>query len=65
MIEPTFKRVPLREAGSDAHYWRSRPPEERLRTLESIRREYHDWPTDTADDDRPRLQRVCRVLKRA
>lgn len=66
MNRKVVKKVPLHQAGNDAAYWRSRPPQERLRTLESIRREYHDWPEDNASHDhRPRLQRVCRVLKRS
>ena len=65
MNRQAVKKVSLRHAGNDAPFWRSRPPQERLRTLESIRREYHGWPEDDAPHDhRPRLQRVCRVLKR-
>jgi hypothetical protein len=59
------KKVSLQEAGSDAEFWRSRPPEERLETVEAIRREYHDWPEDPEDEDIPRLQRVYRVCKRS
>ncbi|MFP4599140.1 MAG: hypothetical protein ACLFVJ_12855, partial [Persicimonas sp.] len=54
------KKVALDEAGSDAEFWRSRPPEERLETVETIRREYHGWPEDLQDEDFPRLQRVYR-----
>lgn len=66
MNRRAVKKIPLRDQGNDAEFWRSRSPQERLFTLESIRREYHDWPdNDASDDDRPRLQRICRVLKRA
>ncbi len=65
MDRSTIKVRKLSETGNDSSYWRSRPPQERLTTLEEIRREFHDWPDeDTADEDRPRLQRVYRVRKR-
>ena len=44
----------------DLQYWLSRPPIERLRALEEIRREYNTWKYGTE----PRLQRVYRVIKR-
>lgn len=65
MDRTAVKKVSLHEAGSDAAFWRSRPPAERLETVEKIRREYHDWPEDPEDEDIPRLQRVCSVRKRA
>jgi hypothetical protein len=58
------KKVSLHDVESDAKFWRSRPPEERLETVEEIRREYHGWPEDPQDEDIPRLQRVYRVCKR-
>jgi hypothetical protein len=58
-------KVGLDEQTSDAAYWRKQSPEERLATLESIRREYHDWPEEADDEDLPRLQRVCRIRKRS
>lgn len=65
MIARVVHKTHLRDTSSDARFWRSQPPHERLRTLEAIRREYHGWPTDASDDDdSPRLQRVCRVTKR-
>jgi hypothetical protein len=58
------KKMHIQEVPSDAAFWRSRPPEERLSTVEEIRSEYHDWPEgDVADEDFPRLQRVYRVCK--
>lgn len=53
--------VSLSEQGSDLDYWLTRPPEARVAAVEAIRREYHGWEDDDAE---PRLQRVCRVLKR-
>jgi hypothetical protein len=65
MNRQAVKKVSFEDAGNDAAFWRSRSPQERLHTLTSIRREYHDWPEEPAEDDhRPRLQRVCRVFKR-
>ena len=58
------KKVSLHEAQSDAEFWRSRSPEERLEAVEEIRLEYHGWPEDPQDEDIPRLQRVYRVCKR-
>lgn len=58
------KNVGLDEAVSDGDYWRSRPPSERLETVEDIRREYHGWPEDPEHEDFPRLQRVYRVCER-
>lgn len=58
------KKVPLHSTASDAEYWRSCSAEERLETVESIRREFHDWPEGkSGDEDLPRLQRVYRVRK--
>ena len=51
----------LDDQPSDAEYWRSRSPLERLATVEELRREYHEWPEETDDEDLPRLQRICRV----
>jgi hypothetical protein len=55
------RRTTLEEEGTDFAYWQAQPPEERLRTLETIRREYHAWRYGAE----PRLQRVCRVAERA
>ena len=64
MDRDTVTVRPLHESSSDAEYWRSRPPEERLDALETIRREYHDWPeSESTDEDIPRLQRVCRICQ--
>jgi hypothetical protein len=60
------RRVRMDQAGNDAAYWRSRPPEERLRAQEEIRREFHDQPAaESPNDDSSRIQRVCRVLEQA
>lgn len=46
----------LSEMRDDLVYWLSRPQEERIETVEYLRRQYHG---DTA-----RLQRVARVVQR-
>ena len=43
MDKSQVRIVKTAEQESDAGYWRSRPPRERLEALESIRREYHLW----------------------
>lgn len=60
MIQPIVTKVPLHGQPSDAAYWRSRPPQERLAALESIRREYHLWRYGAE----PRLQGVCQCVGR-
>ena len=59
-MERRVKKVGLREAGTDAAYWRTRPPVERLAAVEELRREYHRWRYDAE----PRLSRVHRVAPR-
>ncbi len=47
------------EAPSDFAFWQTQSYEQRLRTLETIRREYHTWKYGT----QPRLQRVYRIVE--
>ncbi len=49
----------LHDARGDAEHWRGRPPAERLAAVEDLRRRHHGWD----DAPRPRLQRVCRLLR--
>ena len=51
----------LHEKDDTLVYWLSRPVEERLAHLQSLRVEYYGWEDETG----PRLQRVHRVLRRA
>ena len=44
------RKVGLNDQSSDVDYWRSRPPAERLKMLEFIRREYHGWPEEGSED---------------
>ena len=63
----SIKKVVVRRALSEAanteelEYWRTQPPEARLRALEEIRLEYHKWRYGAE----PRLQRVYSIVKLA
>jgi len=59
-IIKTIKKCPLGEEPKDFIYWQSRPYEERLQALETIRMEYNAWRYD----DQQGLQRVYRIVKR-
>jgi hypothetical protein len=60
MIEKVVRKSRIEDVPSDFSYWQQQSFEQRLSTLEAIRREFHGWQ----DDSQPRLQRVCRVVKR-
>lgn len=59
------KKVSIDSPSSDAAYWRTRPPGERIAQVEAIRREFHNWEATSDDADIQRLQRVYRVCKRS
>ncbi|MDZ7652893.1 MAG: hypothetical protein U5L03_10245 [Burkholderiaceae bacterium] len=59
-MEKVVTRTTLRGAPSDLAYWRSRPVEERIAALESLRRK----ALAARPDAEQRLQRVCRVTQR-
>ena len=62
MDRNAVKKVSLHSTTTDAEFWRSRSPEERLETVETIRCEFHNWPQGKSNDEAlPRLQRVYRV----
>ena len=44
----------------DVLYWLSRPPVERIRALEEIRKQYNDWKYGSGRE----FQRVYKVVKR-
>ena len=48
------------EEPDDVIYWLSRPPIERIRALEEIRKQYNDWKYGT----RREFQRVYKIVKR-
>ena len=58
-IENVVHKHRLGEEPSDAVFWRSKSPEERLAAVEQIRMEYHQWQLDAE----PRLQRVLKVTR--
>jgi hypothetical protein len=45
---------------NDVAYWLERPAWERILMVEILRAEYHQWTNEFI----PRLQRVCRIIKR-
>ncbi|MFO7540572.1 MAG: hypothetical protein R6X32_21230 [Chloroflexota bacterium] len=58
-IQPVMRKVKQDEQESDFRYWQTRPYSERLKALETIRREYHQWKYGTE----PRFQRVYKIVK--
>jgi len=59
-IEPVVTKISIRAKKNDFAYWQTQSPQARLEALEEIRREYHLWRYGAE----PRLQRVCRIVKR-
>ena len=59
MDKTVFKIFAFDEVKSDFAYWQSRPYEERLAALESIRNDYIKW----AYDIQPGFQRVYRIVE--
>jgi hypothetical protein len=53
--------VSLHEQPSDYAYWTSRPVSERIDAIEILRSQYIQFKKDV----KPRLQRVCRVVKQS
>jgi hypothetical protein len=61
-MTPTVRSVrPDDQTRADLRWWLSRSPEERIATVEQLRREHHGLQEGDAE---PRLQRVCRVVQR-
>ena len=59
-IAKTYTKTKLSDQKSDFEYWQSQTAEQRLATLEQIRKEYHAWKYDP----QPRFQRVLSIIKR-
>ena len=59
-IQPILRVFKKGEEPDDVLYWLSRPPLERIRALEEIRKQYNDWKYGT----RRELQRVYKIVKR-
>ena len=53
------RKVKVKDSRSDFDFWQSQPYETRLATLESIRREYHEWKYG----HQPGFQRVYSIAK--
>jgi len=62
-IEKIVTRSSLKRESSDASYWLSRPPVERLAALEEIRQEYNRWKYPNAGDTVERVYRVVRLKR--
>ena len=60
MDKTALQIVTLETQGNDFQYWQTQSVWSRLATLESIRREYHQWKYVTE----PRLQRVLTITQR-
>jgi hypothetical protein len=56
----TLRISKLGEEPDDVLYWLSRPPIERIRALEEIRKQYNDWKYGS----RRKFQSVYRIVKR-
>ena len=55
-----IKIVRKNQDNSDALFWKAQSYEGRLKALEEIRTEYHQWKYN----DQPRFQRVYRITQR-
>ncbi len=59
-IQPILRIFKKGEEPDDVLYWLSRPPIERIRALEEIRKQYNDWKYGTGRE----FQRVYKIIKR-
>lgn len=59
-IEKVVTRKRKGEDDAPWTYWVTRPVAERLAMVEELRAEHHGW----TDELRPRLSRVCRIIRR-
>jgi len=59
-MERTVRIIGLGEQQSDLKYWLSKSPQELLTAIETLRKHYVKL-----NHIRPRLQRVCQVIKPA
>lgn len=58
--QPIIRIFHKGEEPDDIFYWLSRPPIERIRALEEIRKQYNDWKYGTG----LQFQRVYTIVKR-
>lgn len=54
-----IRKVKISEPKNDFQFWQQQPFQNRLQTLESIRREYHRWKYGSE----PGFQRVYTIIK--
>ena len=59
-ITKVVRKYKINEQPNDFSFWQSRSYEERLDTLEQIRKEYNSWRYSAEQ----RFQRVYRIVKR-
>jgi hypothetical protein len=59
-INKVIKKYKFNEQPNDFAFWQSKSFEERLATLEQIRKEYNSWRYDAEQG----FQRVYRIVKR-
>ncbi len=57
---PVIRIFKKGEEPDDVLYWMSRPPIERIRALEEIRKQYNDWKYGTGRE----FQKVYKIVKR-
>jgi hypothetical protein len=57
---PAIRIYKKGEEPDDVLYWLSRPPQERIRALTEIRKQYNDWKYGTGQQ----FQRVYKIVKR-
>nr|ADN12505.1 conserved hypothetical protein [Gloeothece verrucosa PCC 7822] len=60
-MEIICHKIPLKAQKSDFAYWQTQSYQARLKTLEEIRQEYHQWKDNSVES---RLQRVYTISKR-
>jgi hypothetical protein len=61
-MEIVVNKIKLKEQKNDFDYWQNQSYATRLKALEEIRQEYHNWKRINA---KPGFQRVYKIIKRA
>ena len=61
VMEKVLKITTLKDTASDFAFWSTKSPIERLEAVELLRQQYFSLNKDV----QPRLQRVCRVIKKS
>lgn len=58
-MNKVVNKVNIKQQKSDFQYWQKQSPQNRLKVLEEIRQQYHQYKYNA----QPRLQRVCKITK--